>query len=888
MANRHLSFSITLALAALAGIATVASPAASGADSARLAPPVRPHLLTAYHPRPTSQLNPNSDLGLNFWSAMQNRPSVQPFAVTLSSKFSSVGPGSIYTGASGQNYSGRIVAIAAHPTDANTLYIAAAGGGVWKTTNGGTSWTALTNGLPWQAMGSITIDPSNPNNVYAGTGETNNSGDSEYGIGLYKSTDAGSSWTLIQGNSGTNEFYRQMISKIVVDPNSSDTIYMAVEGGYGANSVYGPTGVYKSTDGGNTWTNTTANIANDDYPTYQQWCDLVMDPTNDKVLYAAAGDVGGSTTNGIYKTTDGGSTWTLQTGAPNNSSDSNVGRIALSISASSHNTLYASVENESTYELYNIYKTTDGTTWKALSNVPNYMGQQGWYDQIIAVNPKNPNSVFVSGCLDYSSYSDEALETTDGGTNWSDITFDASGNTPHTDFHGIAFDAGGHVVEGNDGGVWRLDDADVSALKWTDINSNLAITQFTGVALHPTNSQIAIGGSQDNGTEGFTGSTQWDLLQGGDGGFVRISQQNPDVLYHTFYYSGDGFLERSDDDGQTWTGETSGINTDDNVPGDNGDPYSLKDDVANFYPPYVLDPAKSTRLMLGTDHIYETTDSADKWTAIATPATANFNPNDAPVDALSFVGNTIYATAGGQVFYSTNDGSSWGQSAPRGASDHFKDIFVDPTTASNVYLVRDQFDNGSDTGHVFHSTNSGHSWTDITYNLPDVPTNAVKYDSANKTVYIGNDGGVYSLVPGQTSWTKLTGMPDVQVVDLEVNTADGVLAAATHGRGMYELVLSSPAGLKSVTLSPTSTQGGSAPTTANRVYWNGNAPANETVTLKSSNTAVATVPSSVTISSGSSSHAFTITTKAVTSSTNVTITATSGGVSQTATLTVTH
>ncbi len=230
MANRHLPFSITLALAALAGIATVASPTASGADSARLAPPVRPHLLTAYHPRPTSQLNPNSDLGLNFWSAMQNRPSAQPFAVTLSSKFSSVGPASIYTGASGQNYSGRIVAIAAHPTDANTLYIAAAGGGVWKTTNGGTSWTALTNGLPWQAMGSITIDPSNPDNVYAGTGETNNSGDSEYGIGLYKSTNAGSSWTLIQGNSGTNEFYRQVISKIVVDPNSSDTIYMAVEG----------------------------------------------------------------------------------------------------------------------------------------------------------------------------------------------------------------------------------------------------------------------------------------------------------------------------------------------------------------------------------------------------------------------------------------------------------------------------------------------------------------------------------------------------------------------------------------------------------------------------------------------------------------------------------
>ena len=191
MTNRQLPFSKTLALAAVTGIAAAALPTAVNADSARPAPPVRPRPLTAYHPKLTTQLNPVSKTGLNFWSSTDNQSTVQPFAVTLSSKFSAVGPASIYTGASGQNYSGRIVAIAAHPTDANTLYIAAAGGGVWKTTNGGTSWTALTNGLPWQAMGSVTIDPSNTDTIYAGTGEPNNSGDSEYGIGLYKSTDAG-------------------------------------------------------------------------------------------------------------------------------------------------------------------------------------------------------------------------------------------------------------------------------------------------------------------------------------------------------------------------------------------------------------------------------------------------------------------------------------------------------------------------------------------------------------------------------------------------------------------------------------------------------------------------------------------------------------------------
>ncbi len=796
--------------------------------------------------------------------------------VLSGSVWTSVGPSSIYLGSPGYNYAGRITAVVADPKVANTIYVAGAGGGVWKTTDGGSSWTPLTDGMPWQAMGALAIDPENSQTIYAGTGEPNNSGDSQYGIGIYKSTNGGTSWTLIPPASESNPFFRKTISKIIVDPSSSNTIYVSVCS-FGVNGLYGGGGVWKTTDGGNTWTNTTSATLN----TGAQVSDMVMDPTNHLTLYAADGVLYGDAENGIYKTTNGGSTWALAGTTPSGTA---VGRFSLGISNSTPPVIYTGIQNPSTYGLFGVYKSTDsGATWTNLPNCPDYMGTQGWYDQFVAVSPKNPNIVYVAGVTTYSTPSDAILESQDGGSTWTDISNDSTGNGPHTDHHGVAFDANGKLLDGNDGGIWRLDGDLPNTLTWTDINSNLCITQFTGIDLHPTDPTIALGGSQDNGTEKYTGSSLWNLSRGGDGGFVRIDQTNPMTMYHTFYYSGPSFIEKSTDGGSTWNSSGNGIGANDHVPGDNNINQS---DTANFYPPYIMDPANSARLILGTDHVYETTNSASSWTPIGIPNTSGFNANDVPVDAIGVNGSTVYAAAGSSIFVSTNDGTSWIAKSIPAVQDKYSDIAVDSTNSLNLYIVRDNFNDASDTGHVFHSTDGGTTWTDITGSLGDIPTSAIKYNPSTQTIYVGCDGGVYTSSNNGASWAQLgTGLSNCQVVNLALNTTTNILAAGTHGRGMWELSIAT--GIASFQIAPNNVTSGTQST--GTVTLSQPAPSGGAiVTLTSSNSHDAVAASgTITIPAGSSVGKFTIyTANKGNAPVNVTLTASYAGTTATAQITV--
>jgi photosystem II stability/assembly factor-like uncharacterized protein len=472
-----------------------------------------------------------------------------------------------------------------------------------------------------------------------------------------------------------------------------------------------------------------------------------------------------------------------------------MGRTALAIAASSPSTLYTTIANPSTGAVSRTMKTTDGgSTWaNVASTPPNFLGSQGWYDTVLAVDPSNANIVYAGGSYENfgnNSYTNGMIMTTNGGSSWSDISKGVDGRGLHSDQHGIGFDAFGRLLAGNDGGIWRLDDSATATLRWTNLNANLNTIQFTGVAQHPTNPDLVFGGSQDNGTEEFLGNVAWTRRVGGDGGFVELdagsSSNGTFTVYHEFN-KGSGFLERSTDGGINFTTITTGIST---------------SDPSNFYIPYVFDAAHSGtstgtgRLLLGTNVVYETTNSGTNWTARSATSSGGWlgSRNIDSVAAAPSDFNTIYAGAG-YVHVTTNRGSSWTSvdimpTAPIFAT--IPQIVVDPNNSLVAYLVVANFRSEMGTslkGQVWKTTTGGAAWTPVTGDLPDVPAWSIQR-AFNGTLYVGTDSGVYVSTNDGTNWTKLgTGLPNVQVVSLRLSPQLNVLTAGTHGRGAWQLFL---------------------------------------------------------------------------------------------------
>jgi hypothetical protein len=700
---------------------------------------------------------------------------------------------------------GRIDGIAADPTNPNIIYVAAAGGGVWKTTDGGTTWTPLTDDQPTTTMGAIAVAQSNPSVIYAGTGEADNATDSFYGLGILSSSDGGATWN----NLGADVFRQKAITKIAIDPTNANTVYAAVSDG-SVNGALGNDGIWRSTDGGITWTNMTASIT-----TSLPYTDVVIaippTSTTQATLYMAIGSAGGGAQNGVYKSTDGGMTWNLAGNFP----VANAGVIRIAVAASSPTTIYAAVTSANTQGLLGMEKSTDGgVTWTRLSNTPDYLttpmggGPQGFYDSTLAVDPNDPNKVYAGGAGGFDPtlgfIGSRFVASLDGGNTWFEPNGISQHNGPHADHHAIAFDASGRVLVGTDGGIWRLDSLTNMVPVWTNLNGNLNITQFTDVALDPTNPSVAFGGSQDNGTEKFTGSLPWTWVDSGDGRFVGVDPINSQTVYHTFPFIGSeksSFFQRSDNGGIPINGQSSWMAKDTGISPMDGD---------NFTPPIVVDPS-SGRLLVGTNRIYESTNHGDTWTPLVTLGQNGWTSIDPIVSIGTETGdpNTIYATtfgpAGrGRIFVTTTHGRTWTESflplSPTSAPGLFPDIIVDPSNNMTAYVVQGRFTNTNDStpAHIFKTTNAGMTWTDITGGLPNLPVNAIVIDKRAAhlgSLYIGRDDGVFVGVPtasGTYQWTRLgplsgTGMlPDVRVTSLELDQTHDILAAGTYGRGMWE------------------------------------------------------------------------------------------------------
>jgi photosystem II stability/assembly factor-like uncharacterized protein len=651
------------------------------------------------------------------------------------SQWTSIGPAAIPI--SGGSI-GRLTAIAVHPTDPATIYIGGAQGGVWKTTDGGAGWVPLTDGECSLAMGWLAIDPVNPNIVYAGTGEQHFSGDSYYGCGLLRSTDGGATWTQHGASVFRTSTGGARISRVVLDPATAGTV--STTRLYVASDF----GLHVSPDGGDSFTQTLAGIVTD----------LVMDPTNPAVLYAAVRGTG------VYKSANSGAAWTLQsTGFA-----TTMQRINLAIAPSAPGTVYASVQSGGS-DLAGIWRTIDGAaTWEKRTATNASCGNQCWYDMTIAVDPADSTVVYFGGVYLFKS--------TNGAESFTSI----SGNI-HVDQHVLAFAPSdrGQLFVGNDGGIYRSVNGGSS---WTSLNTNLVLTQFyEGIALHPWDPQVVLGGTQDNGTLLSSGVPSWSHVLGGDGGFTAIDHRNPLTRYaETQWAASSGYSGPRRSDGGGYNLKTSGIDL---------------ADRALFIPPLVMDPTDPAVLYFGTYRVYRTADRGESWTPISLDLTTGSGRISAIAPAAADPAVIYVGTSDGLVQVTENGGAAWApRSLPTSGARYVQDIAVDPRDPLTAYVVV----SGFLTPHVFRTTDGGRTFTNVSGSLPDTPVNAVVVDPTSRgTVVIGTDLGTYLSADSGSTWTPLTdGMPNVAVFALEYNANTGTLIAATHGRGMFQLQLDRP------------------------------------------------------------------------------------------------
>jgi len=655
------------------------------------------------------------------------------------------------------NMGGRTIAIAFDPTDTATIWLGAAGGGLWKSTTGGigtNAWTYVPLGFPVLGVSSITINPKNNQEMYVGTGEVYcDSSYSQgieairptrgsYGMGLFKSVDGGKTWTQ-----SINWTYQQNkgIWDIVINPLNTNVVYAGTTDG-----------VYKSTDAGTTWTKVLA---------LAMCMTLQMHDVDTNILLCGVGNYG-STVHGVYRTANSGGTWTqITSGLP--ASNSYKGRVEFTAYKNNNDTMFAHIAD--VYNSIGFYMSTDkGQTWTLRTSV-DLVSYQGWYAKGIAVQPGNYKNILVGG-VDLSL-------SNDGGLSFQNLTDTSS--VFHSDVHNILLNPkdSNRVYIITDGGLIRSND--FGASYYMCVGGYNTTQSYIG-AVSATDTTVLLSGFQDNYVVKYFGAQTWYPVIGGDGCYTAIDHTNDYVEYGAYQYLN---VYQSTDQGNTFYNQI--ITGTDNAITPNG---------AAFLAPYILCYSNTNYIYAGSQGLQLSTDGG---------VTFNFmgsNPvyNDAYIMTIgaSFTNtDSIYfATAPDttnpmKVFFSANQGATLTDISAGLPNRYPRRIAVNPHNSQEVYIVF----SGFGTGHVFKSSNAGKTWTDISTTLPDMPFECIVVDPIYPNViYAGCDYGVFVSQDKGTTWNSYdVGFPDATMVfDLEVSPSDRYLYAFTHGRGIFKRDLS--------------------------------------------------------------------------------------------------
>lgn len=630
---------------------------------------------------------------------------------------------------------GRVRTIAVHPTDGNTLWIGAADGGVWRSTDRGANWTALMQDANAITMGALAVDPSNPQVLYAGTGELSSNVDAYTGAGMYKSEDGGDSWRLT-GLTSVGAF-----SRIVVHPTNSSIVW--------AGATKNGGGFYRSLDAGRTWTRVVSDAVSD----------ITVNPQNPQELWIAL------MSGGIRYSSNGGESFTNRSTGIGGTGIT-INRMSVQVAPSNPSTLYAlayeHVGTNQNIHYSRIYKSTNGAmSWQRVYD--NTQGDflantasQGWYNNVLTVKPDDANVVLAGGV--------RMVRTSNGGSTWS-----TTASSVHPDHHAFAFDPTNpsRLYNGNDGGMYRSDDA---GFNFTAINNDLAISQFYAMAVDQRLPDRTYGGTQDNGTL-TSNSTEFGDVFGGDGFYVAVDHTEADIVYIEREH---GQMYRLDRDGAT----PMYLNGD--IP--------IADDLALWSSPLLLDPHNPELLYSGRSQLYICYNPRDERGAVSWVAASPEVRGNISAIAVSPLGSdTVFiGSAQGIVMRTTNGMRDWedlsfGHGLPNRA---VTDIIFSATEPGTLYITY----SGFYTDHVFKSTDLGETWASIGEGLPDIPHNALAlHPEDERTIFVGTDLGMFVTVDGGDSWSVFNeGLPRVAIVDLEVHRQSGMLRAATHGRSMFE------------------------------------------------------------------------------------------------------